>query len=214
MRYALRANMLEKIFGSRARVKMLKLFLLHPNDKFYIRELSRKLKLQINSVRRELENLEKFGLLISSPPPITDTKQAAGKSPNNQPAKQEKKYFQANTDFVLFEEVKALIIKAQILYERDFIDKLHKIGKVKLLILSGIFVNNYKSQTDLLIVGRFHKPKFLRLIKELEQELGNEINFTLMDSKEFKYRRDITDIFLYEILEGRKIVVIDEAGIS
>ncbi|MBU4601137.1 hypothetical protein L6307_01860 [Candidatus Parcubacteria bacterium] len=206
--------MLEKIFGSRARVKMLKLFLLHPNDKFFIRELSRKLKLQINSVRRELENLEKFGILISSPPPIAGEKQAGEKTPDYKPANQEKKYFQANADFVLFEEVKALIIKAQILYERDFIDKLHKIGKVKLLILSGIFVNNYGAQTDLLIVGRFHKNKFLRLIKELEQELGHEINFTLMDSKEFKYRRDITDIFLYEILENRKIVVIDDAGIS
>ncbi|MBA3046854.1 hypothetical protein KKC83_03580 [Patescibacteria group bacterium] len=206
--------MLEKIFGSRARVKMLKLFLLHPNDKFFIRELSRKLKLQINSVRRELENLEKFGILISSPPPIAGEKQAGEKTSDYKPANQEKKYFQANADFVLFEEVKALIIKAQILYERDFIDKLHKIGKVKLLILSGIFVNNYGAQTDLLIVGRFHKNKFLRLIKELEQELGHEINFTLMDSKEFKYRRDITDIFLYEILENRKIVVIDDAGIS
>ena len=206
--------MLEKIFGSRARVKMLKLFLLHPNDKFYIRELSRKLKLQINSVRRELENLEKFGLLISSLLQTIDKKKAGIKSLDSKMASQEKKYFQANTDFVLFEEVKALIIKAQILYERDFIDKLHKIGKVKLLILSGIFVNNYKSQTDLLIVGRFHKLKFLKLIKELEQELGNEINFTLMDSKEFKYRRDITDIFLYEILEGRKMVVIDDEGVS
>lgn len=206
--------MLEKIFGSRARVKMLKLFLLHPNDKFFIRELSRKLKLQINSVRRELENLEKFGILISSPPPIAGEKQAGEKTSDYKPANQEKKYFQANADFVLFEEVKAMIIKAQILYERDFIDKLHKIGKVKLLILSGIFVNNYGAQTDLLIVGRFHKNKFLRLIKELEQELGHEINFTLMDSKEFKYRRDITDIFLYEILENRKIVVIDDAGIS
>lgn len=206
--------MLEKIFGSRARVKMLKLFLLHPNDKFYIRELSRKLKLQINSVRRELENLEKFGILISNPLSVEGKKQPASESPDHKSAKQEKKYFQADTDFVLFEEIKALIIKAQILYEKDFIDKLHKIGKVKLLILSGIFVNDYSSQTDLLVVGRFNKPKFLRLIKELEQELGNEINFTLMDSKEFKYRRDITDIFLYEILEGRRMVVIDEAGMS
>ncbi len=193
---------------------MLKLFLLNPNKKFYIRELARKLKLQINSVRRELENLEKFGLLVSVSEIEISDELCGKKSSQDKSSKQEKKYFQANTEFVLFEEIKALIIKAQILYERDFINKLEKIGKIKLLILSGIFVNNYSSPTDLLIVGRFNKPKLLRLIKELEQELGNEINFTLMDSKEFKYRRDITDIFLYEILEGRRMVVIDEAGIS
>ena len=193
---------------------MLKLFLLNPNKKFYIRELARKLKLQINSVRRELENLEKFGLLVSVSEIEIGDELCGKKSSQDKSSKQEKKYFQANTEFVLFEEIKALIIKAQILYERDFINKLEKIGKIKLLILSGIFVNNYSSPTDLLIVGRFNKSKLLRLIKELEQELGNEINFTLMDSKEFKYRRDITDIFLYEILEGRRMVVIDEAGIS
>ena len=57
--------MLGKLFGSKARVKILKLFLLHPENKFYIRQIARGLKLQLNSVRRELENLETFGILIS-----------------------------------------------------------------------------------------------------------------------------------------------------
>ena len=64
--------MLEKLFGSKSRVKILKLFLLHPNQSFYIRQLARDLKLQLNSVRRELENLEKFGLLISGPEGIME----------------------------------------------------------------------------------------------------------------------------------------------
>jgi len=191
--------MLEQLFGSRARVKLLKIFLLHPKEKYYIRQLSRQLKLQLNSVHRELENLEKFGILLTS------------KSSGN---KQEKKYYQANTDFILFEEIKALIVKAQILYEKDFINKLKSIGKPRVLILAGFFVNNYDSPIDLLIVGRFNKIKLLKLIKELENELGREINFTLMNFAEFKYRRDITDVFLYGILESRKIVVIDELGVS
>ncbi|MCU0678948.1 MAG: hypothetical protein MUC28_00680, partial [Planctomycetes bacterium] len=58
--------MLGKLFGSNTRVKILKLFLLHPDNKFYIRQIARGLKLQVNSVRRELENLEKFGLLKSA----------------------------------------------------------------------------------------------------------------------------------------------------
>lgn len=58
--------MLGKLFGSNARVKILKLFILHPRERFYIRQIARDLKLQLNSVRRELENLEQFGLLISN----------------------------------------------------------------------------------------------------------------------------------------------------
>ena len=201
--------MLEKLFGSNSRVKILKLFLLNQAEKFYIRQLSRDLKLQLNSVRRELENLEKFGILTSDMKNQTeaeDKKEAAGG--------QEKKYFRANPNFVLFDEIKALIVKAQILYEKDFVRKLNSIGKVKLLVLTGIFVNNPSSLIDILIVGKVNKIKLTKLIRELEVELGKEINFTIFDSQEFKYRRDITDIFLYGVLDSKKLVVIDEIGLS
>lgn len=202
--------MLEKLFGSRARVKILNIFLLNPREKYYIRQLSRNLKLQLNSTRRELENLENFGILSSS---ISMDSEIGGDADDCGKARQDKKYYRANPEFVLFEEIKALVVKAQILYGKDFVDKLQKIGKIKLLVLTGFFANN-NTLTDLLIVGKVNKIKLLKLIRELEEEMGREINFTLMEPKEFKYRRDITDIFLYEILEGRKIVVIDEAGVS
>lgn len=203
--------MLEKLFGSRARVKLLKLFLLNPKEKYYIRQLARKLDLQLNSARRELENLEKFGLLISNmSSEAPQDGDAAAISAEGKDNKQEKKYFQVNPNFVLYEEIKALIVKAQILYEKDFICKLQNVGKIKLLILTGLFVNNFDAQTDLLIVGKIDKGKFVKIIGELERDLNKEINFTMMDEKEFKYRKDITDVFLYEILEGRRMVIVDE----
>jgi len=228
--------MLEKLFGSKARVKILKLFLIHPQEKYYIRQLSRDLKLQLNSVRRELENLENFGILTSDAKDIkpdeakpVDPEQATGQAPLGQGSGlptclpdrrvgqaggQEKKYYRANPNFVLFDEIKALIVKAQILYEKDFVKKLETIGKVKLLVLTGIFVNNPNTMIDILLVGKINKVKLVKLIKELETELGREINFTLFNPQEFKYRRDITDIFLYGILESRKLIIIYEVGLS
>ncbi|MDO8667944.1 MAG: winged helix-turn-helix domain-containing protein [bacterium] len=204
--------MLEKLFGSKTRVKILKLFLIHPLDKYYIRQLSRDLKLQLNSVRRELENLENFGILTSDAKEINSQEESEGKK---EPATgQEKKYYRANPNFVLFDEIKALIVKAQILYEKDFVRKLQAIGKIKLLVLTGIFVNNQSSLIDILLVGNINKVKLIKLIKELEVELGKEINFTVFNPQEFKYRRDITDIFLYGILEGRKLIVINEVGLT
>ena len=220
--------MLGKLFGSTARVKILKLFLLHPNEKYYIRQLARDLSLQLNSVRRELDNLETFGILTSN---LIDAdnenknltsveefltyskteKQKKKKSDNN---KSDKKYYQVNTNFVLYEEIRALIIKAQLLYEKDFVEKLQTAGKPKLLILTGLFVNDSNAQIDLLVVGRLNKGKLIKQINNLEKELGIEVNFTIMDLKEFKYRRDITDVFLYEILEGKKLVVIDELDLG
>ena len=224
--------MLAKLFGSNSRVKILKLFLMRTNDKFYIRQIARDLGLQLNSVRRELENLEKFGLLISGQEAV-DKNESSIKTKeeiitkiakdfkeslkvkkklkkNVIINKTEKKYYSVNKDFILFDEIKALIVKSQILYEKDFVEKLYQAGKPKLLILSGFFVNDDQAVVDLFIVGRINKSKLLKLIKSLENQMGREINFTLMDVKEFNYRRNITDIFLYDILERKKIIVVDE----
>ena len=218
--------MLGQLFGSNARVQILKLFLFNPEEKYYIRQLARHLKLQVNSVRRELDNLEKFGILVSGAnigAEETDGNFFITKARRRAPLrcdksvrvkvsadKQEKKYYKANAGFILFDEIKSLIIKAQILYGRDFIDKLKMAGNAKLLILTGKFVNEPDFPVDLLIVGRFNKIKLLKLIKGLEKELGREVNFAVMDAKEFKYRRDITDVFLYSILEGKHITAVNE----
>jgi len=227
-------NMLEKLFGSSTRVKILKLLLLHPEEKYYIRQLARELKSQVNSIRRELENLENFGLLVSNlsaeaNSSIIEDLEAkknleklfrgeivvsTPKKEATSPSGGEKKYYQANKAFVLFEEIKALIMKSQVLYEKDFIKKLNKIGNPKLFILTGIFVNKPNAPIDMLIVGQVNKIKLAKVVKELEKEMGKEINFTLMDVKEFKYRKDITDIFLYSILEGDKVIVTDELGVT
>ncbi len=202
--------MLTKLFGSNTRAKILKLFFVHPDQKHYIRQISRDLSLQVNSVRRELENLEKFGLLNVSANESAEDDAKQIKKQN----KAEKKYFEVNKQFPLFEDIKSLIVKSQILYKDEFAKKLKKAGNPKLLIFSGIFVNRLNTTVDVLVVGNVNKDKLKKIIVELEEDLGREINFSLMNAAEFKYRREITDIFLYDILENEKIIVIDEIGIN
>lgn len=200
--------MLSSLFGSNARVKILKQFLFNPEEKFYIRQLARDLGLQVNSVRRELENLADFGLLRGET--ASEAAESGAKAKNNQ----EKKYYRVNKSFPLFEDIKALVAKSQVLYKDDLVKNLQKLGNIKLLVLTGIFVNKFLSPIDILIVGRVNKEKLIKTIKDLEIALGREVNYTLMDATEFKYRREITDVFIYEVLEGEKIIVIDEIGIS
>ncbi len=200
--------MLSSLFGSNARVKILKQFLFNPDGSFYIRQLARDLDLQVNSVRRELENLEEFGLLKSE----TGNGDSTGDVPEKA-AKQEKKYYRVNKSFALYEDIKALVAKSQILYKDDLVKNIIALGNVKFLLLTGVFVNKFNSPIDLLIVGRVNKDKLTEAIKEIESNLGRELNYTVMEATEFKYRRDITDIFLYDILEGEKIVVVDELGV-
>ncbi|MDD2807102.1 MAG: hypothetical protein PHW95_01090 [Patescibacteria group bacterium] len=203
--------MLEQLFGSKTRLKLLRLFLNNPTQPYYLRELARTLKTQLNSVRREVVNLEKIGIVKSVAMTEELVKTAKGKKKKEQGGA--KKYFLADTEFILYPELKGLILKAQLLLERTFVSRIEKISSIKLFILSGIFVGIEERSTDLLIVGKVNKNQLARIIKDFERELNRDINYTVMTYPEFKYRQDITDKFLYDILENRKIVIVDKLNV-
>ena len=194
--------MLEKIFGSRTRVKLLKIFLTHPGEYFFVRELARQTEERVNSIRRELDNLVDFGLIRAEDKGKSDLEDVE--------QGQKKKFYTINTDFVLYSEFKNLILKSRLLLERSLAKEIESLGKVKFLMLSGIFVDDKEAKTDLLIVGEFSKSKLDKLIHKLEKIFNQEIRYTAMDNKEFNYRNEVTDKFLFEVLEGKKIVVVDK----
>ena len=171
------------------------LFLLNQAQKYSSNQISREAALSATIVRRELLTLEKSGIIK--------------KEKTDKPGTDKNFYF-IDTSFILFPELKALFTKLQILSSQKFIGDLQKICQPKFLALSGLFVNNSSSPTDILIVARVRRLEFLKLIKELEKDLGREVNFTLMDESEFIYRREIMDVFLYNILEGDNIILIDQ----
>jgi len=193
--------MLESIFGSRTRFKLLKLFLTHPNEYFFVREISRKIDEKINSVRRELANLEEVGIIIGEDKIKFDLEKDK---------KEKRKYHKANIDFVLFDEFRNLILKSRLLLEKTLAKEIKTIGKVKFLVLSGVFVDDLSAKTDMLIVGSINKNKIEELVRKIEKDFEREIRYTLMNEKEFAYRNSVTDKFLFEVLENKNIVVIDE----
>jgi len=125
-----------------------------------------------------------------------------------------KKYFKVDTDFVLYQELRALILKSQLLLQRDLKRKINDAGTVSYLALTGSFLGRQDMPVDMFIVGRINSDKLKRLIKSFEKSLGTEINYSVMTVKEFNYRRQITDKFLFSILESPKIVLMDKIDSS
>lgn len=199
--------MLEQLFGSKTRVKLLRLFLNNPSQPYYLRELTRKLKTQLNSVRREVNNLEKIGIIKSVQLVAPETEE---EKPKKRKSRGSKKYFLADIDFILYPELKGLLLKAQLLLERNFVGKVERMAKIKLFVLTGIFVGVEDFVTDILLVGTVNRKRLAKIVHDFEKELNHDINYTVMTRQEFKYRQDITDRFLYDILEGRKIVIVDK----
>jgi len=188
--------MLEQLFGSKTRTKLLRLFFMRTEAKFYVREITRLIDERINSVRRELENLKSFGLIKDE-------------LVNN------KRYYFLNEDFALLKELKDLVIKSRFFIEKKYIRKFKKLSGVKYMVLTGYFTGlKEKTLTDVLIVGKISKTKIENIIDTMSKEFLDDINYTLMDMKEFKYRKNMTDKFLYNILKNKKIVVINKLGIE
>jgi hypothetical protein len=192
--------MLEAIFGSGTRVKIINFLLLSAEKKYQLSSLTKQLNIPTAPLRRELDNLVKFGL-IKEEKNITET--------NSKSQTANQKIYSANSDFILYPEIKSLFAKAQILFGQKFITNLQKACPTKFLALTGIFTNDANARTDILIVGHLKKPVFLKLISELESELGREINFTILSEQEFKYRETVMDIFLYSILDGKTLILLD-----
>lgn len=191
---------IEQMFGSKTRARLMSLFLQQPKESFYVRELTRRIDAQLNSVRRELKNLLEIGLILEK-----QTEPAKRKSS----LVEKKKYYIANTDFILFDDLRSLFQKVQILLKQNFVQEIDEKGDISYFVFTGRFVGAKDVATDILIVGDIKQPLLENMIKKFETEIPYEINYTLMRKDEFRDRRQVADRFLSSILTAEKIVMID-----
>lgn len=125
-----------------------------------------------------------------------------------------------NPDFEFFGELKGLILKSSPAEKDRMIKRILGLGKVKLAVISGIFLSNrgsvgaIDSEVDLFIVGdEIHKDKLRTFLKALEAEVGKELKFGLMEKDEFEYRYSMFDRFVRVILEGPHEKLINKLGL-
>lgn len=205
--------MIEQLFGSKTRVKLLQLFYSNPNRAFYVREITRKVDEQINSVRRELANLLSIGIITSE-------------SNNN------RLYYEVNQEY---EHHKALSLvfgaKAKVTpsksddeetngdeeeyeVEHPMAKEVRALGRVELAILTGIFTRDQLAGIDLLLVGDINQTKLDKFVAALEKEENKELRYTVLTATNFKYRQQINDRFINNILAAKKQIIINNKAIS
>ncbi len=192
--------MIEQLFGSKTRVKLLQLFLANPGRSFYVRELTRKIDEQINSVRRELANLMGIGIVRSD-------------SVNN------KLYYEVNQGYKHFKALQSIFSvelpqqDVSPASQGDLLKRLQAVGAFDVIIAAGSLVGKQGSEIDLILVGSSNKQKLEKLMKTVELEEGNAVRYTVIPESEFKYRLDIKDRFIITALTGKHSVLSDASGL-
>ncbi len=197
-------ELLGKIFGSNARVKIMRLFLFHENTFFTLDELVLRSMVKRPEVRKEINMLSKIGFL---------KKKKITKKGTRSSKRVDAWSFQKKFD--LGDALKQLLIESELIKEKDIITRFKKAGNIKLFILSGIFMKDENRQLDILIVGNRLKREVLnREMKKLESEIGRELNYTFFDTKEFQYRMSMYDKLIRDIMENKKRILIDKITTS
>lgn len=193
--------MIDALFGSKTRVKLLHLFLNNPNRAFYVREITRKIDEQINSVRRELANMLSVGIIKSD-------------SSNN------RLYYEINQDYQHYEPLRAIFADSHLQSEvaasgevNDWSKRLKPLGDIRVALFSGSLVRGSSSELDVLLAGDVNKTQSKRFFKELEEEEGRSLNYTVMSYQDFYYRLSIKDRFITAITNGKFTVLQDTEGI-
>lgn len=192
--------MFDQLFGSKTRVKLLSLFLNNPNRPYYVREITRMVDEQINSVRRELSNLLGIGIIRSE-------------SNNN------RLYYEVNQKYQFYAPLRSIFTNISIgepeakdNKDDELIKKLRGTGNVQIAFETGSFVRDPSAGTDFFLMGDVNRAKVSKLIADLEKELSREINFTVMSPEDFDYRTRLNDRFLAGVMSAKKIMLIDERG--
>lgn len=205
--------MVEQLFGSKTRVKLLQLFYANPNRSFYVREITRKIDEQINSVRRELANLLSAGIIGSD-------------TTNN------RLYYEVNQKYEHYDAFRSIFggVKAKPVSSKktkaDKSDSTEKpepvskqpdefkaLGKVDLALYTGWFTRDETAGIDMLIVGDINAHALDKYIAELEKKEGRDVRYTMMTLTDFNYRRQIKDRFVANILEAKKQILVDKDNI-
>lgn len=186
--------MIEQLFGSKTRVKLLQLFYSNPNRSFFVREITRKIDEQINSVRRELSNLLSIGIITSE-------------TTNN------KLYYEVNQKYEFYEPLQEIfgkgVTKKKIAVSDEDEDDLRAIGHVELAVLTGQFTRDNSTGVDVLVIGDINPNALAKYVEDLEKQENKSLRYTSMSMKDFRYRKNINDRFAVGIINAKKQILVD-----
>lgn len=185
--------MLSSLIISKTRVKILNLYLQNPGKIYHVREIVRQIDEEINAVRRELAHLEKHSMV---------SKEGRGN----------RLYYNLRSDYPLYYDLLKIVAKTSGL-GGDILKNRVKLGKIKFAFVSGRFARRKKGEPDdidLLVVGTVVLPELALIVRGEEAKRGEEINYTVMTTEEFDFRKKRVDPFVQKILQGSRIMLVGD----
>ena len=199
---------LAKLLGGTERVKIMRLFLHHKDVVLSVKETIEKSKSNAIIVRKEIALLLGIGFLEKKK---NRTYSTLGKGKHAKSIIKEVIGYKLNEEFLHNQALKDLLFDFETVNRKDLANRFKSIGRIKLFIVSGIFLGQKDSRIDVLIVGEsLKRPKGEKIFEALAAELGRELLYTIMDVEEYTYRLKMYDKFVRDIIDMPHEKVLDK----
>jgi len=206
---SLNGNVLGKLFGSEARVRLLRLFLLNPNEVFELKAAIKRVRSGVSPVKRELASLLDIGYIKRGTKVMTIVHRG-GKH-----VKKKVTGFSLDRGFPYINEIAELLASSSPMARERLSSGLRGVGKIGLVVIAGELVGQDRNQVDLFIVGdALKKSKIERALGLIEAEIGKELVYAIMTTKEFQYRYGMHDRFIKDLFDNPHELLVNKLGIG
>lgn len=190
---------LEGLFGSVAKIRLLRLFIFNTGEVYSTRQAARKVQAELGSVRKAINSLAKIKLL--RPRPTVERGRRVGG-------------WIVNQNFAHLQALKIFLLSTTALSNFEIVSRISKAGKLKIAVLAGIFIDEPESRVDMLIVGdKFKQHSLDKAMRSIESDLGREIQYVLLNTEDFRYRLGMGDKLLRDIFDYTHKIILDKTGI-
>jgi hypothetical protein len=189
-------------------VKLMRLFLFNPRTAHPLKEISERIQHSTTIARRELINLEKMGL-------IKKRRQSVQRKKGKKVVSRKEMVWLLNDQFPFITQLEVILVNTASLLHNEVLKKLSRVGKLKLVIISGVFTRNHESRVDLLIVGDNLKKRAIQnVIKNIESEVGKELRYATFETTDFNYRISVYDKLIRDILDYPHERLLDKLAVK
>jgi hypothetical protein len=215
-------EILSKLFGGAGIVKILRLFLFNGDEPFELKDIAERTKTTSDVVRNEIAMLSKIGFIrkrsfykeVEAP----KTRRRVEHTENANEKKPQRKRVPGwilNKDFLYLNELRSLLVGTAPFETTDIARRLRTVGSVKAVIISGVFVQHWDGRLDILIVAdNVKRAQLVRVVKDIEAELGREMRYAVLSTSDFRYRLGVYDRLVRDVLDYPHRAVIDRIGIT
>jgi hypothetical protein len=199
------ADPLSILFGSQARVKLLRFFLFNPSKEFTFDDMCKRARLVRRTARTEITALEKAGVISKRTLYIV------------LPGKEKKSKaigYGLNRKFNELQALQTFLFETAPIDGKNLLSHLRKAGVIDFLAVAGVFVREFEQQLDVLITMKKLAPaKIETAIRALEAEIGIEIRFAMMTSDDLLYRVGMNDKLARDVFDYKHQILVDKIGV-